>query len=61
MFRAFYEPQNDTSEEIFEDAQALEDLSPGAILVIKINEDGTSDIIVNNQVKPTLTIKDASV
>lgn len=45
MFRAFYRPSNGKYREVFEDANTLEELTPGAILVIKINEDGTRELI----------------
>ncbi len=45
MFRALYKPANGSYEEVFEDAETLEELSPGAILIVKINEDGTREII----------------
>lgn len=45
MYRAFYRPSNGKYREDFVDAQTLEELPSGAILVIKINEDGTRELI----------------
>lgn len=45
MYRAFYRPANGKYREDFVDAQTLEELPSGAILVIKINEDGTRELI----------------
>lgn len=52
MFRAFYTPDTNSHDEVFEDALTLEELSSGAILVIKMNEDGTRELISEKQ-KPT--------
>lgn len=52
MLRGFYKPATEKLVEVFEDAQTLEELSSGAILVIKINEDGTREIAFEKQ-KPT--------
>ncbi len=45
MFRAFYSPKQGDYHETLVDANALEDLPSGAFLVIKMNEDGTRELI----------------
>jgi hypothetical protein len=55
MYRAFYKPSNGVYEEDFEDAETLEGLSPNAILIIQLNDDGTRSIVDE---KVTLTPKE---
>jgi hypothetical protein len=45
MYRAFYKPHSGKYHEAIEDSDTLEGLSSGAILVIKINENGTRELI----------------
>lgn len=45
MFRAFYKPADGEYQEVYQDAETLDELPSGAILVIEINEDGTREII----------------
>lgn len=45
MFRAFYKPEAGHYREVLVDAPTLEELPSGAIFVIKMNEDGTREII----------------
>ena len=58
MFRAFYRPSTGSNEETFEDAEKLELLPSGAILIIRMNEDGTREIIENEKEKRSLTPKE---
>lgn len=45
QYRAFYRPSNGDYNEQFVDAQTLDELPSGAIFVIKINDDGTREVI----------------
>lgn len=58
MFRAFYKPANGKFDEVFEDSDTLEALPSGAILVIKMNEDGTREVIEDATKKRSLTPKE---
>lgn len=58
MYRAFYRPATGKAKEVFEDAQTLEELSPGAILIIQIYEDGTREVIEDESKKRSLTPKE---
>lgn len=58
MFRAFYKPKDGDYNETFVDATTLEALPSGAILVIKMNEDGTREIIQDEAKQRPLTPKE---
>lgn len=58
MYRAFYRPQTGNNREDFVDATTLEELPSGAIFVIKINEDGTREIISDEKKNRSLTTKE---
>jgi len=58
MYRAFYRPPNGKYDETFVDANTLEELPSGAIFVIKMNEDGTREIIEDAGDKRSLTAKE---
>lgn len=58
MFRAFYKPADGEYDEVYQDAETLGELSPGAILVIQINEDGTRDLIQDESTVRALTAKE---
>lgn len=45
QYRAFYRPKNGSNKEHFEDATELSQLPAGAILIVKVNEDGTREIV----------------
>lgn len=49
MYRAFYRPKQGKFSEEFVDSEDLNQLPTGAILVIKINEDGTREVISEKQ------------
>lgn len=44
-YRAFYKPKNGEYRQDFVDIENLNQLTAGAILVIKINDDGTRELI----------------
>lgn len=48
-YRAFYRPKKGSNREEFEDATQLNQLSAGAILIVKVNEDGTREIVSQKQ------------
>lgn len=58
MFRAFYRPPTGSNEETFQDSETLEELPSGAILIIKMNEDGTREVIEDEKNKRSLTAKE---
>lgn len=58
MFRAFYKPANGSNQEQFVDATTLEELPSGSIFVIKLNEDGTREVIEDVNKKRSLTPKE---
>lgn len=59
MFRAFYRPATGKYREDFVDAEELDQLPAGAILVIKINnEDGTREIVQDEKKNRALTPKE---
>jgi hypothetical protein len=44
FYRAFYTPQGNEKQEVFQDSTTLGGLAPGSIVVIKINDDGTREL-----------------
>ena len=58
MFRAFYRPASGSYKEDFQDFDTLDKVTSGAILVIKINEDGTREIVHNEKDNRKLTEKE---
>lgn len=54
-YRAFYRPQKGSNREQFVDATELNQLPAGAILIVKVNKDGTREIA---QKKTNLTPKE---
>lgn len=58
MFRAFYRPANGERDEKFVDAPTLEELPSGSIFIIKINDDGTREVIDDANKKRSLTPKE---
>lgn len=58
MFRAFYKPANGDYNESFVDSDTLEELPSGALFVIKINENGTRQIVEDEKKKRSLTQKE---
>lgn len=45
MYKAFYKPANGEYVEVFETSETLEGLSPDALLIIQMNEDGTRQAV----------------
>lgn len=58
MYRAFFTPKTGKYKEEFVDAEKLEDLPSGSILIVKINEDGTREVIEDEKQKRSLTAKE---
>ena len=48
-YRAFYKPKNGAYRQDFVDTEDLTQLTAGAIFVIKINDDGTRELISEKQ------------
>lgn len=44
QYRAFYKPKNGSNREEFVDATDVASIPAGAILVVKINKDGTREV-----------------
>lgn len=45
MYRAFYRPANGKNKEDFVDSEDQSQLPAGAILILKMNDDGTREVV----------------
>lgn len=59
MFRGFYLPDRGSYEEKFVDAESVDQLPAGSILIVKINKDGTREVVDNVSKRRSLTPKES--